>query len=139
MAEIGKIEVTGLREFQRALRSMDADLPKQLRLALNQASTLVIDYAAPRFPHKSGRAAASLKARSSQREARVALGGRRAPYAPWLDFGGQGRVKGRPAPREFIRTGRYVYKGLEVRRPEITETMSSALADLARAAGLEVT
>lgn len=136
---VAKIEVTGLREFQRALKAMDAGLPKQLRLALNEASTVVIDYAQARFPRKTGAAAASLKARSSQREARVALGGRKAPYAPWLDFGGEGRVKGRPGKREFIRGGRYVYKGLEVKRTEVTDIMSRALTQLAVDAGLEVT
>jgi hypothetical protein len=66
------------------------------------------------------------------------MGGSRAPYAPWLDFGGQGRVPGRPGPRPFIREGRYVYKGLAVHRDEITERMSVAFSDLARQAGFEV-
>jgi hypothetical protein len=139
MSSVGKVQITGLREFQRALKAMDTDLPRQLRLVLNQASKLVIDYAEPRFPHKTGRAAASLKAKSSQREARVSLGGRRAPWAPWVDFGGQGKVRGRPPHREFIRGGRYVYKGLEVRRAEITEVMAAGMTELARTAGLEVT
>jgi hypothetical protein len=134
-----KIQITGLREFQASLRKMDADLPKQLRLALNEASGLVVDYASARFPRRTGAAAASLKARSSQREARVALGGRRAAYAPWLDFGGQGRVKGRPPARPFLKDGRYVYQGLKVNRDQITEVMSKALAQLARDAGLDVT
>jgi hypothetical protein len=134
-----KIEITGLKEFQAALRSMDAALPKQIRLVLNEAAKIVIDYAQPRFPRKTGRAAASLKARSSQRAARVALGGSRAPHAPWLDFGGQGRVKGRPPHRPFVKGGRYVYKGLEVRRDEITQVMSEGLTELAKTAGLEVT
>lgn len=133
-----KITISGLREFQAALKSMDADLPKQLRLVLNEASGLVIDYAQARFPRVTGRAAASLKARSSQRLARVALGGRAAPYAPWLDFGGQGRVRGRPAPRPFIKGGRYVYEGLRVNRDEITEKMSAGVAALATGAGLDV-
>ncbi|MEV4212917.1 HK97 gp10 family phage protein [Micromonospora sp. NPDC049662] len=133
-----KIRVTGLREFQAQLRAMDAGLPKQLRLALNEAADEIIDYAGPRFPRRSGAAAASLKARSSQRVARIALGGRRAPYAPWLDFGG--RVgPGRSVVRPYIRGGRYVYKGLEVRRDRVTEIMSAALTALARDAGLEVT
>jgi hypothetical protein len=135
---MARIEITGLREFQRSLKAMEAGLPKQLRLALNEASQAVIDYAQPRMPHDTGAAAASLKARSSQREARIALGGRKAPYAPWLDFGGQGRVHGRPPKRDFIRGGRYVYKGLEVRHAEVTEIMSRALARLATEAGLEV-
>nr|WP_244161701.1 HK97 gp10 family phage protein [Micromonospora eburnea] len=117
---------------------MDAGLPRQLRLALNAAAEEIIDYAEPRFPRRSGRAARSLKARSTQRVARIALGGRAAPYAPWLDFGGEGRIKGRPSKRPFIREGRYVYKGLEVRRDRVTEIMSDALAQLARDAGLEV-
>ena len=135
---VAKIQVTGLREFQAQLKAMDAGLPKQLRLALNEAAGVVIDYAQPRIPERTGRAAASLKARSSQREARIAVGGNRAPYYPWLDFGGEGRKRGRPAKREFIKSGRYVYKGLEVKRDRVTEIMSEALTKLARDAGLEV-
>lgn len=135
---VTKLEVTGLREFQAALRQMDAELPRQLRVALNMASQLVIDYARPRMPSRSGRARASLSARSSQREARVALGGSRAPYAPWLDFGGQGRVKGRPTRRDFVKGGRYVYPGLEHNRGEVLDIMETAIGDLARGAGLEV-
>lgn len=136
---VDRIKVTGLREFQSALRAMDSGLPKSLRLVLNDAVGEIIDYAQPRMPRKSGAAVGSLKARSSQRAARIAMGGRKAPYAAWLDFGGQGRVKGRPAPREFIKEGRYVYQGLKVRRTEITEIMSRGLTELAQQAGLEVT
>jgi hypothetical protein len=133
-----KISITGLREFQGALKAMDGDLPKLLRVVNNQAAKIVVDYAAPRMPRKSGRAQASLKARSSQREARVGMGGRKAPYAPWLDFGGQGRVKGRPPHREFMKEGRYVYKALAVQRNEIIDAMSAGLAQLATSAGLDV-
>ncbi|RQW83554.1 HK97 gp10 family phage protein [Micromonospora globispora] len=135
---VAKIQVTGLREFQRQLKAMDAGLPKQLRLALNEASGLIINYATARMPSRSGRAKASLKARSTQRTARVALGGNRAPYAPWLDFGGEGRRKGRPAYRPFIKAGRYVYPALDVKRDEVTDIMSEALTQLAKDAGLEV-
>lgn len=135
---VGRIEVQGLRELQRALRDVDRAMPKALRLALNEASELVIDYARGRMPSRTGRARASLKARSSQREARVALGGRAAPYAPWLDFGGQGRRKGRPPARPFIREGRYVYKGLAVHRADVQRTLERALVDVAKGAGLEV-
>jgi hypothetical protein len=133
-----KIAIDGLRELQTQLRRADANLPKQLRLALNAAADEVIDYAQARFPRKSGQAAASLKSRSSQREARVGLGGRRAPYAPWLDFGGQGRHKGRPPKREFIKDGRYVYAGLRERRPQIEQILERALGDVARDAGFTV-
>jgi hypothetical protein len=133
-----KIEITGLRELQRSLKQMDADLPKQIRLILNDASQVIIDYARPRFPTRTGKAVGSLKARSSQRAVRIAFGGKRAPYAPWLDFGGQGRHKGRPALRPFIREGRYLYPGLRVKRDEITQIMERGLVALATGAGFEV-
>lgn len=132
------VRIDGLKEFQAALRTMDRQLPKQIRLVLNDATQLVIDYAAPRVPTLTGRARGSIKAKSSQREARVAIGGRRAPYMPWLDFGGQGRIEGRPPARPFIKKGRYLYAGLDANRDEVTEIMNKGLADLAAQAGLEL-
>jgi hypothetical protein len=136
---VESIQITGLREFQASLRKLDANMPKLLRVTFNGCTKLVIDYAGAHMPRKSGRAAASLKPRSSQREARIAMGGRRAPYAPWLDFGGQGRRKGRPPARPFLKDGRYVYKGLAVHRDDITALMAKGLSDVAREAGLDVT
>lgn len=132
-----RIEISGIKEFQRALRKMDADLPKQLRIALNQASQLVIDKARPGIPRRTGAAANSLKVRSSQREARIAAGGRKAPYYPWLDFGGKvGR--GKSVERAFFKEGRYIYPALRKNREEITRVMMTAITDLAQGAGLDV-
>jgi hypothetical protein len=133
------MQVTGLREFQKSLRDADANLPKQLRLVLNEAGQVIIDYAQPRFARKSGAAVGSLKLRSSQRAVRLAYGGRKAPYAPWLDFGGQGRVHGRPGKRPFIAEGRYLYPGLRARADEIQNVMAAGLTRLASEAGMEVT
>lgn len=130
------VQISGLKEFQKALRGMDAALPKQLRVALNSASQLVIDYAKPRVPRRSGAAAASLKVRSSQREARIAAGGRKAPYYPWLDFGGTVPKGG---TRPFYTEGRYIYPGLKANREKITAELERALTQLATDAGLEVT
>lgn len=132
-----RLQVTGLKELQGALRRVDADLPKELRKTLNGVSQLVIDYAKPRVPSRTGRAAASLKVRSSQREARIAAGGSRAPYYPWLDFGG--RVgKGRSVKRPFYREGRYIYPGLRANSAKITEVMEAAVVDLCRRSGFVV-
>lgn len=132
-----RIEIRGLREFQTSLRKMDASLPRQLRIALNQSSDLVINKARPDIPRRTGAAAASLKARSSQREARVAAGGRRAPYYPWLDFGGRVGRK-RSVERPFIKEGRYIYPSLRKNRPEIEAVLEKAITRLARDAGVEV-
>lgn len=131
------IKVDGLKEFQKALRQMDADLPKQIRIILNQATSVVIDWAVPRIPRRTGRAAGSVKARSSQREARVAMGGNRAPYMPWLDFGGK-VGKNRSVERPFLRKGRYLYAGLAANEDDVTKIMSEGLAALAAGAGVEV-
>lgn len=133
------IEVSGLREFQKSLRDADAGLPKQLRIVLNEAGQVIIDYARPRFPRKSGDAVNSLKLRSSQRAVRLAYGGRKAPYAPWLDFGGQGRVHGRPGKRPFITEGRYLYPGLRTQADKIQKVMADGLTRLATEAGMDVT
>lgn len=132
-----RITISGLKEFQKSLRKMDADLPKSLRLALNQASELVIDKARPEIPTRSGAARASLKVRSSQKEARIAAGGRRAPYYPWLDFGGKvGRNNS--VHRPFYKEGRYIYPALRKNREEIQGVLEQALVELATGAGLEV-
>lgn len=132
------IRIDGLKEFQRALRDLDSNLPKVMRVVFNEASSVVIDWATPRVPRRTGRAVKSIKARSSQREARVGIGGARAPYMPWLDFGGEGRVKGRPPARPFIKKGRYLYAGLDATRDEVTKIMTDGLAQLATSAGLEM-
>jgi hypothetical protein len=137
MSSTGKITITGLREYQRSLRAMDAGLPKMLRLVFNDAVGLVIDWAKPRIPQRTGRARGSLKAKSSQRTAGISIGGNRAPWVPWLDFGGEGRRKGRPPNRPFLKDGRYVYEGLRVKRADVTEVMSAGMIRLAREAGFE--
>jgi hypothetical protein len=133
-----KITTTGLKEFQKALREVDAGLPKMLRLIFNEAGQLIVDYDQAHMPSRSGRARASVKARSTQRAGQVSVGGNRAPYVPWLDFGGEGRRKGRPAARAFLREGRYTYRGLRLHGNDITAIMEKGLTDLARSAGLTV-
>lgn len=135
----GKLTVSGLGEFQTAVKRMQAGLPKAERDALGVIMGEVVDYARPRMPRKTGRAAASLKGKVSARSAYVTEGGPSAPWAPWLDFGGEGKRKGRPPKRPFLKEGRYVYKALSVKRADIDDILSEAVTTLATDAGLEVT
>jgi hypothetical protein len=132
-----RIEISGLREFQRSLRRMDSALPRQLRIALNDSSDLVIKEAKPEIPRRTGTAAASLKARSTQREARVAAGGKRASYYPWLDFGGRVGRNG-SVVRPYLKEGRYIYPALRKNRPEIQAVLEKSIRSLAHDAGLGV-
>lgn len=131
------IAVSGLRELSRSLSKVDAESAKQLRIVFNEAAELVITTARPRIPRRSGKAAGSLKTKSTRTAVRVAFGGPKAPYYPWLDFGGRtGRRKS--VVREFITDGRYVYPAYYQRRPDIIVAMQEGIERVARGAGLEV-
>lgn len=131
------IRIDGLAQFSRDLRKLDADLPKALRLAMNDAVDLVVDYARPRVPTRTGRARNSIRARSTRTEARVSGGGKRVPYYAWLDFGGRtGRA--RSVNRPFYKEGRYLWKGLVVKRDELSRRLEAALVGVVESSGIEV-
>lgn len=137
MAEPLKIE--GLKEFRRNLRKLDADLPKMQRVAFNDVANLVLAEARPRVPRRSGRAAGSLRAASTADRVRVKGGGARAPYYPWLDFGGRvGRR--RSVKRTFYPDGRFLYAAyFELRgSAKFDEAIVKAIVDTAAAAGIVV-
>lgn len=132
-----KIQVGGLAQLSRALRKVDSEAPKQLRIAFNGAADLLVQGTGPKIPVKSGAAKRSLKARSTRTSARVSVGGKNARYFPWLDFGGQGRIKGRPAKRAFIKEGRYVYPTLREIRPKIEQALQDGISAVISGVGLE--
>jgi len=135
---IQKVEVKGLAEFSRALKKIDADLPKGLRIAMNGAAEHLITATRPQIPRRSGNAAASLKAKSTRTAVRIGVGGRTAPYYPWLDFGGKvGRKKA--TVRTFIKEGRYLYPTLRRDRDAFQKIMEAALVGVAEGAGMDVT
>jgi hypothetical protein len=133
----GPIRVQGLAEFNAGLRKLGGDLPKAMRLALNKVSDVVIGFAVPRVPRRTGAAAASLRAASTRSAVRVAGGSSAAPYYPWLDFGG--RVgPGGSVRRPFQREGRYLYKAYFDNQDEVVKALRLALVDVARQAGMDV-
>lgn len=132
-----KIEVHGLREFRRNLRRMDRNLPKGLRTAGNKAAEVVVKHAKPKVPRRTGRAAGSVRAASTTSAARVAGGGARVPYYPWLDFGGAvGRNNS--VKRPFYKTGRYIWKSFAEHKAQVQDELLEALVEVAESAGVEV-
>lgn len=132
-----EIQVEGLKEFQKSLKALDNDLPKALRMALNEAADVIVDDAKPRVPRGSGRARSTVKARSTQKASRVVGGGNKAPYYPWLDFGGRvGRRKS--VRRPFLEHGRYIYNAYFRNKGEYAKVMEAELIDVAKQAGFEV-
>lgn len=137
MATIEPIKIEGLAEFNRNLRKLNNDLPKALRLAHNEAANIVVDWAKPKVPKKSGRAASTLKAKSTRTESRVHGGSTNAPYYPWLDFGGKVGIH-KSVSRPFYSDGRYIYPGLGANREEVYDALVRGLITVADSAGLEV-
>lgn len=134
-----KLTINGLREFNKALKDLDSKFPAMVRLALNKAVDAVIDEARPTIPTRTGRAQRSLRSQSSRTAARVVAGGPKAPYYPWLDFGGRvGRKK--RTKRTFYTDGRYLYPTYFRMRDsgDFVEIMSKALIEVAESAGLKV-
>lgn len=137
MAELIKpIKVDGLKEFQRALKTLDGESQKRLKVVLDDVSKVVAQAAARRVPHRTGRAAASLRAQSSQREARVVGGSKKIPYYGFLDFGGRvGRNKS--VARPFVKSGRYLWPAVAANRTSLEKALQQGLLDLARDVGLD--
>lgn len=132
------IKIDGLSQFVRNLKTLDRELPKALRVAFNQAADIVVQDARAKVPSKSGRGKSTVRAQSTQTASRVSEGGKRAPYMPWLDFGGKGKRPGRPAARPFRKEGRYIYDTYYRNRPRYVELLEDALLNAARSAGVEV-
>lgn len=127
------VQITGLRDLQAQLKAFDGESQKRLRVVLNEAAPLVVDAAQPLTPHKSGRARASIKAMSGQRDAKVQAGSARAPYFGFLDYGnvvggGQGAVGREDSnPRVFEPGGRIIYPAFRKVQPEVVERLNEGL------------
>lgn len=130
------IRVEGLREVQAALKHLDGQSQKALRVALNNAVEVVAQDARRRMPYRTGKARSTVKASSSQREARVSEGSRRVPYVAWLDYGG--RVgRNRSVVRPFRPGGRVLYPAYGAHRDDVLDLLTQEIIEVARQAGLE--
>lgn len=130
------IEIKGIKELNRRLRKMDKDLPKALRLAGNSAADVIVGQAKPLVPRRSGRAAGTIKAASTRTAARISAGGSKAPYYPWLDFGGRVGIN-KSVSRPFLKEGRFIWKAYADNRRKVEETLEGELVKVAKSAGLD--
>lgn len=132
------IRIEGLRDLSRQLRQIGPEAAKALRLAANEAADIVVQAARQDVPRRSGKAAGSIRTASTQTKVRVKSGGRRAPYMPWLDYGGK-VGKDDTASRRFIADGRYVYPAYRANKERFVDILEKSIAKVAADAGLEVT
>lgn len=133
------IEVKGINELRRALKHVSADAPKEVREALKAAAEEVVAAVKTKVPTRTGRARRSVTVRPRPAGAAIAVGGRVAPWYPWLDFGGSTKVDGPGGrvKRDRVEGGRYLYPTLDEKRDEIIHKVERALADIARRNDIE--
>lgn len=145
MTDEYRVQVTGLKELQKALRQFDDDLPKELKVRFLEIAGRVADIARANVPARSGRARASVKPHGTLKGASVWGGGARVPYYPWLDFGGgdphrrgvtPNRLGGSAFRRPFIEGGRYIYPAVKDQRQETMDAAMDALREAVTDAGL---
>lgn len=139
-----RVEVKGLAELGRAFKQVDVELPNALKAALKGIAEGVAGVARGKVPHKSGDAAGSIVARSTTRGAGIAFGGSKAPYLPWLNFGGttgKGHQRG-PGQgsihRDSPKPDRYIYSAIHEAREETAKEVEAAIIGVARSEGFEV-
>lgn len=140
MAQSGEVvRVEGLNQLRKALRDIDPGLTKELRTTLLHIGQRIADRARAGIPRRSGRAAESYVARVSGSRAFIAFGGAKAPYAPWLDFGGRLRATGgrrNEQVRPYVQNGRYLYPAIDALAPQTATDALAAFQQVARTAGL---
>lgn len=139
----GKVEVVGLRDFQKALRAADPKWPRELRVASREAAETVAGAASASFASRGGvapKAAPSVKAPAEQRRARVRLGSDRYPFALGAEFGGGKYGAGNPTLRGGYTTqfephrgkeGYSLFPAIRRLRPEVIEKYGDALERIA--------
>ncbi len=122
----------GFSSWQADMGRFASSADEKISRMLTQAAETVADDAqglVPRGP--SGAARASLRARG----AAVAMGGSRAPYGPWLEFGGRVGI-GQSVTRRFVPGGRYIWPSWTKNRTDILTALERGMADLAKESGV---
>lgn len=142
------IRVEGIKELQRALRTADKMLPRELKrgmdviareillpvIASKMEAAFVLPLGDKKGTHKfrSGKLLESLRAVSQQRAGIVKEGVASTPYAGWWEFGGTTHTSRGSGEREFIHEGRTMYPALHETGPAIEAEMEHVMSALRR-------
>lgn len=132
-----RIEVHGLRDFQRELKNLDSELPRQLRVVNMKAAELVASDARTRASSAGGalgKAAPSIKALGQQRSAAVRIGGNRYPFALGGEFGSTQFRQFKPWRGSGSDAGYALYPAVRANRDRVVELYGDLLDALARQA-----
>src|ERR1051325_180058 len=131
-----QLEVRGLKELARKVRGADKSLARELQQTNKSVAKRVADEVRPEVPFFTGAAAQSVRARATAQRASVIAGGAKAPYYPWLEFGGTIQPKGAPITRPKVKGGRSLFPVIARERDHDVDAYVAALNDVLRRTNL---
>lgn len=137
MARSYTVTETGLTDYVRNLRTLRKLAPKALESSLEKCAKYLISEVKPQVPRRTGRAQDSVQARPSRSKVFIEGGGSKAPWYPWIDFGGRVGIN-KSVVRPFIKQGRYLYPTMQSRQPQMEKILLAGLVELGGNAGIEV-
>lgn len=106
----GKLDSTGVVHLETQLEKLATGSQKALEAVSRDIADDVLSYVRSRVPRLTGAAAGSYRAVQDRTGTTFEFGGPRAPYVPWLEFGGKAGRSG--ASRPYVPGGRYLYPGI---------------------------
>ena len=144
---VGEVQIAGLREFRRALKEIDTQLPKELSKAMRTqvagpvAARVQVGLPQRKRPRPRGQRpwATEIRPGGSAKGAYITWGraGALRGARGWLEFGGK-RPRDQVKIRPHIKEGRYVYPVVERAGPSAARVTESVIRDLARKAGFDL-
>lgn len=138
----GAVEVTGLRELNKALKELGPEFPKEMRKTNKSVADEVRNDARGKALSLGGvaaKTAPTLKSSSGTNSAGVSLGGTTAPWAAGAEFGGGRRSTTRqfkPWRGSGPDAGYFVYPTIRENADDIVDAYNEAIGDLLQRVGL---
>lgn len=118
---VGKIEIDGLKETQRALREMNHELRFEMKETHLKAAQVVVDGAIRFVPFKTGALAKSIRAAATMTSGKVRAGSAAVPYAGPIHFGW---------PAHRIKPQPFIYDAMDIRRKEVYDLYAARIYGL---------
>lgn len=133
---VEKVRIEGLAEFLRELKKVDADLPKEIRLANKGFADNIASQAAGAFSSLGAggpNVGATVKSFAQQRQAGIKFGGD-LPYSMGVEFGARTLPQFAPWRGSGEGAGYALFPTIEANRDDLLERVGDAIDDVMRRA-----
>lgn len=133
MADDVDIDSARVTHLERQILKLGSGAERALLNVIRDVADDVVSSVRGRVPRRTGTAASTYRAMPTSTGVDVSFGGSRAPYVPWLEFGGKAGRSG--ASRPYVPRGRYLFPAM---RKAIDDWESEILRGLDGLSDLEV-